>query len=78
MHNIIESGKAIYWGTSEWSAAEIVGAIEIANRHHLHKPVMEQPQYNLSIVNALRWNMLDYSRIMDMELPLGVRWLLDC
>jgi voltage-dependent potassium channel beta subunit len=47
MHNIIEWGKAIYWGTSEWSAAEIVSAIEIAERHHLHKPVMEQPRYNL-------------------------------
>jgi voltage-dependent potassium channel beta subunit len=47
MHNMIESGKAIYWGTSEWSAMEIVQAIEIADRHHLHKPVLEQPQYNL-------------------------------
>ena len=47
MHNIIESGKAFYWGTSEWSAMEIVQAIEIAERHHLHKPVMEQPEYNL-------------------------------
>lgn len=47
MHNIIEWGKALYWGTSEWAAAEIVAAIEIAERHHLHKPVMEQPVYNL-------------------------------
>ena len=47
MHNIIEWGKAMYWGTSEWSAAEIVSAIEIAERHHLHKPVTEQPVYNL-------------------------------
>ncbi len=47
MHNIIERGQAFYWGTSEWSAAEIVAAIEIAERHHLHKPVVEQPQYNL-------------------------------
>jgi len=47
MHNIIEWGKAIYWGTSEWSAAEIVAAIEIAERHHLHRPVTEQPVYNL-------------------------------
>ncbi len=47
MHNLIEWGKALYWGTSEWSAAEIIAAIEIAERHHLHKPVMEQPQYNL-------------------------------
>ena len=47
MHNIIERGKALYWGTSEWSAADIVTAIEIAERHHLHKPIVEQPQYNL-------------------------------
>lgn len=47
MHNIIEQGKAFYWGTSEWPASEIVSAIEIAERHHLHKPVTEQPQYNL-------------------------------
>lgn len=47
MHNIIEWGKAFYWGTSEWSAAEIVSAVEIAERHHLHKPVTEQPVYNM-------------------------------
>ncbi len=47
MHNIVEQGKAFYWGTSEWSAGEIIAAIEIAERHHLHKPVMEQPQYNM-------------------------------
>lgn len=47
MHNIIEWGKAMYWGTSEWDADEIVAAIEIAEKHHLHKPITEQPQYNL-------------------------------
>lgn len=47
MHNIIEWGKALYWGTSEWPAEAIVEAIEIAERHHLHKPVVEQPVYNL-------------------------------
>ena len=47
MHDIVTSGKAIYWGTSEWSAEEIRAAIEIAERHHLHKPVTEQSQYNL-------------------------------
>jgi voltage-dependent potassium channel beta subunit len=47
MHNIIEWGQAMYWGTSEWAASEIVEAIQIAERHHLHKPVVEQPQYNL-------------------------------
>jgi len=47
MHNIIEWGKALYWGTSEWSADEIVSALHIAEKHHLHKPITEQPQYNL-------------------------------
>jgi voltage-dependent potassium channel beta subunit len=47
MHNIIERGKALYWGTSEWDAEDIVSAIDIAERHHLHKPVVEQPIYNL-------------------------------
>jgi voltage-dependent potassium channel beta subunit len=47
MHDIITSGRALYWGTSEWSAADIREAWDIAERHHLHKPVMEQPQYNL-------------------------------
>ena len=47
MHDMIAAGKALYWGTSEWSAAEIMAAWQIAERHHLHKPVMEQPQYNL-------------------------------
>jgi voltage-dependent potassium channel beta subunit len=49
MHTIIEQGKAFYWGTSEWPAADITSAIEIAERHHLHKPVMEQPQYNMFV-----------------------------
>jgi len=47
MHDMIERGRALYWGTSEWSAAEIMGAWEIAERHHLRKPVVEQPEYNL-------------------------------
>ena len=47
MHDIVRSGRAHYWGTSEWSAAEIMAAWQIADRHHLAKPVMEQPQYNL-------------------------------
>jgi len=47
MSDIVSSGKALYWGTSEWRADEIRAAWEIAERHHLHKPVMEQPQYNL-------------------------------
>jgi voltage-dependent potassium channel beta subunit len=47
MSDIVGSGRALYWGTSEWSAEEIRAAIEIAERHHLRAPVVEQPQYNL-------------------------------
>jgi voltage-dependent potassium channel beta subunit len=47
MSDMITQGKALYWGTSEWSAADIRAAWDIADRHHLHKPVMEQPQYHL-------------------------------
>ena len=47
MHYMIRAGKAHYWGTSEWSAAEIMAAWQSAERHHLAKPVTEQPQYNL-------------------------------
>jgi voltage-dependent potassium channel beta subunit len=47
MSDIITQGKALYWGTSEWSAADIHAAWHIADRHGWHKPVMEQPEYNL-------------------------------
>ena len=47
MHDMIRRGKALYWGTSEWSASEIMAAWQIAERHHLAKPVVEQPQYHL-------------------------------
>ena len=47
MHDMIRAGKALYWGTSEWDAAAIAAAWHIADKHHLAKPVMEQPQYNL-------------------------------
>jgi aryl-alcohol dehydrogenase-like predicted oxidoreductase len=44
---MIERGRALSWGTSEWSADEIRAAWDVADRRNLHKPVMEQPQYNL-------------------------------
>jgi voltage-dependent potassium channel beta subunit len=47
LSDLIDRGKALYWGTSEWTADEIRAAYEIAERHHLHKPIVEQPQYNL-------------------------------
>lgn len=47
MHQLIMQGKVLYWGTSEWSAAEIQEAHAVAKEHHLIAPVMEQPQYNM-------------------------------
>lgn len=47
MSDMITQGKALYWGTSEWNADDIRAAYDIADRHHLHKPIVEQPQYNI-------------------------------
>ncbi len=47
MSDIIARGKAHYWGTSGWSPAQISDACAIAERHHLHKPTMEQSEYHL-------------------------------
>lgn len=47
MNLLIQQGKAFYWGTSEWSAAQIMEAYGVARREHLIPPVMEQPEYNM-------------------------------
>jgi voltage-dependent potassium channel beta subunit len=47
MHTLIQQGKVLYWGTSEWPADKILEAYKLAERHHLTPPTMEQPQYNM-------------------------------
>lgn len=47
MSHLIDRGKAFYWGTSEWSADQIMEAWQVARREHLIPPTMEQPQYNM-------------------------------
>jgi voltage-dependent potassium channel beta subunit len=47
MHNLIQQGKILYWGTSQWSAAEIMEAHSVAQQYRLIGPTMEQPQYNM-------------------------------
>ena len=47
MHDLIVQGKVLYWGTSEWSAAQIEAAHAVCDRLMLHHPVVEQPEYNL-------------------------------
>jgi voltage-dependent potassium channel beta subunit len=47
MNFLIDQGLAFYWGTSEWSAAQIMEAVAVARQHHLIPPLMEQPEYNM-------------------------------
>jgi voltage-dependent potassium channel beta subunit len=47
MHDLITQGKVLYWGTSEWSAAQIEAAHAVCDRLSLHHPIVEQPEYNL-------------------------------
>jgi voltage-dependent potassium channel beta subunit len=68
MSDMITRGKALYWGTSEWSAAEIRAAWDIADKHHLHKPVMEQPQYHLFHRKRVEQ---EYARLYE-DLGLGL------
>jgi voltage-dependent potassium channel beta subunit len=67
MSDLVDRGKVLYWGTSEWSADEIRAAWEIAERHHLHKPVMEQPQYNMLERKRVE---TEYRRLYD-DIGLG-------
>ncbi|MBA2282834.1 MAG: aldo/keto reductase [Actinomycetota bacterium] len=68
MSDIVSAGKALYWGTSEWSADEIRAAWDVAERHHLHKPVVEQPQYNLFERRRVE---TEYTRLYD-DIGLGL------
>lgn len=68
MSDIVASGRALYWGTSEWAADDIRAAWEIAERHHLRKPVAEQPQYNLF---ERRRVQQEYGRLYE-DIGIGV------
>lgn len=68
MSDMVASGKALYWGTSEWSADEIRAAWEIADKRNLRKPVVEQPQYNLVHRDRVE---KEYSRLYE-DLGIGL------
>jgi voltage-dependent potassium channel beta subunit len=68
MSDIVARGKALYWGTSEWPADDIRAAWEIAERHHLRKPVAEQPQYNLLARQRVE---REYARLYE-DIGLGL------
>jgi voltage-dependent potassium channel beta subunit len=68
MSDMITQGKALYWGTSEWPAADIRAAWDIAAAQHLHKPVVEQPQYHLFHRQRVEH---EYARLYD-DIGLGL------
>jgi voltage-dependent potassium channel beta subunit len=68
MHEMVQSGKALYWGTSEWPADRVVQAWQFAQRNHLHKPVVEQSRYNM----ASRSRVEHEARILWEEMGLGL------
>ena len=59
MHALVIQGKIIYWGTSEWEAAQIEEAYRIAEKHYLTPPTMEQPEYNMFNRSKLEKEYLD-------------------
>lgn len=67
MNFIIDQGLAFYWGTSEWSAEQIMEAYGVARREHLIPPTMEQPQYNMFHRERVE---LEYARLYD-QIGLG-------
>lgn len=62
MDDLIHRGKILYWGTSEWTGAQIQAAIDICERHNLYKPQVEQPHYNL-----LTWEKMHHDVIPTAE-----------
>lgn len=66
MHNLIQQGKILYWGTSEWSGVEIMEAHRAAEQYGLIGPAMEQPQYNLLERNKLENEYLSIFKTVGM------------
>ena len=67
MDVLIQQGKILYWGTSEWSAQQIMEAYSVARQHHLTPPTMEQPQYNMFCRKRVE---VEYNRLYS-EIGLG-------
>lgn len=66
MDDLIHQGKVLYWGTSEWSAAQIVEAYDVCERYNLYKPVVEQPQYSMLYRERVE------QEIMPVTQPRGI------
>ena len=60
---VVKSGKAHYWGTSYWTAAQIFEAFMVCERFNLIKPIVEQPQYNMIVRESFE---KDLGRLFDV------------
>ena len=66
MNHLIQQGKILYWGTSEWSGVEIMEAHRVAEHYRLIGPTMEQPQYNLFEREKIEKEYLDIFKTVGM------------
>lgn len=66
MNHLMQQGKILYWGTSEWSGVEIMEAHRVAEKYRLIGPTMEQPQYNMFERNKLEKEFLDIFRTVGL------------
>jgi len=66
MNTLMQQGKILYWGTSEWSGVEIMEAHRAAQQYHLIAPAMEQPQYNLFHRNKMENEFLMIFKTVGM------------
>lgn len=57
MHDMVQKGQTLYWGTSEWPQEALMEAYRLCDLHHLHKPIVEQPQYSLIHRNNVEKNL---------------------
>jgi len=67
--HLLDTGKAFYWGTSEWETHQLLEAEGVCRRYHLNPPTMEQPQYNLLVRDRVE---KDYRKLYDREIGLGL------
>lgn len=79
MNDLIQQGKVLYWGTSEWSAAQLVEVSALCERHNLHPPQSEQPQYSMLFRNPVERDVLPVAEPRGIGLvvwsPLGMGML---
>ena len=78
MSYIVDSGRAFYWGTSEWNVEQITEAYGIARREHLIPPTMEQPQYNMFTRGKIESEIYRFMAKLAWVQLSGVRWRVDC